>query len=363
MEEPPFINNTTLVFLSLPNNTTEKLLGFALKDYIATIKQIHVVGPLAYVEFKTHQQALKVHQQRSHIEVKKKKIIICWKLTKEVKERNEYNYDLYGLKDDITDESLQLYFENKVNILTLLTGKNVHGNYALMKVNNQQEGEWLLENKDTIQKDIGTDNFELKVHQIKQDDKTNVLVKNLHKDLTETDELINYFLTFGEIDSLKLTEVNEKYNTKALFIKYKTEESANKMIETVNGKDIFSYGLPLTAELLKSKKDYKSEKNKIYYDKRRILETDLKGNSLFIKNIPKQLLSREAFKNYFSRYGELFDYTILIDKRIGYICYNEYDNACDCVAGNHGRMEVQFKEKLYRNPVVDVSPFAKLPFK
>ena len=123
-EEYNFYDNKTLLFLSLPTGTTEQLIIENLHEFTTKIKTIKVEGPLAHIECDSHQTALEIHQKRSNYLIKEKKITICWNLPKELKESTKHNFDLFNLKDEITDESLQLYFNNKITIISLLFHQN-----------------------------------------------------------------------------------------------------------------------------------------------------------------------------------------------------------------------------------------------
>ena len=368
-EEFNFKENKILLLLSLPKNTTEKHIGSALGEYIDTIKEVQLEGPLAYVEFYTHEQALAVHEKRTSIYIKNKHILIVWKLPKEIKESNERNFDLYGLKEDITDEMVQHFFHEHIQILSLLFNHNKkYGNYAIIKVYSDQDVEWIQNNKEMIKEQLGSETFELKEHEMieKQEEKqTNVLIRNIHKDIEMNEELVEYFNQFGTIVSIRLTDVNEKYQTKQLFVNYETEESAQQLIDTVNGKDVFNKELELEASFLKSRREIKAEHSKKYYDTRKLVENEYKNNYLLIKNIPKKYLTYDEFKNYFASFGELIDCTLVKTKFIGYVCYAQHEDAESCVNAKHeGRMFARFKNldgvEHQQSPV---SPLTQLPFK
>ncbi|ELP91513.1 polyadenylate-binding protein, cytoplasmic and nuclear, putative [Entamoeba invadens IP1] len=354
-----FSSNCTLILLSLPYDVKNSDIIYTFQEDATSIEDIQVEGPLAYVVFRNHATPLKIHQTRTFYKVKGKSIKICWKLSKEEISNEEFNYDFFDLKPEATDESVQVCLNAYAQIKSLLFTHSSRGVFSVIKFSSSQDVENVFDNISEIKEKIGSDNFSVKKHEKKAEKCSNVLVKNIHPALIANSEFLEFFKSFGNIESFKLTPVNPEFDAKALYVEYTEENDAKRLIEEVDGKDVFDCDMPLSASLLRSKKEMKGEKNKTYYEKRKVVENDLKDNNVFVKNIRQELGDLENFKEYFMKFGGIFSCKVVPEKKYGFVCFNEHDDAVKCVNAKHGRMYVKFKES---KKDTDIAEWVNKPF-
>ncbi|ELP93530.1 hypothetical protein EIN_060850 [Entamoeba invadens IP1] len=204
--------------------------------------------------------ALNVHIQRSHVRVKGKEKIICWSLTKEQQDSNDFNLNFSGLQEDVDDEYLQICLDEYGHVISQLFKQGQRS--SLVKFLNEEEVQNVFNNRDRIQDEIGGEDFDIEYHSLKPKLKTNVIVNNIHEDLVDNEDFEQWLNYYGDITRYVLRDVQKGYHTKSLLVNFMNEKDAENFIKDVNGKDVFTCDKPLEAKLCKSPNEMKREKKK-----------------------------------------------------------------------------------------------------
>ncbi|ELP85484.1 hypothetical protein EIN_040480 [Entamoeba invadens IP1] len=220
------------------------------------------------VVFCDHETALKIHQTRTKYKFKGKPIEIRWALLQKKVNFEELNFDIFGLNPDATDESVQVCLGAYAQIKCFYFSRNDSGAFCGVKFVSYQDVKNFYDNISIIKKTIGTDNFNVKRYDKKKEEKEwwGVRVRKIHPDLEANDEFYNYFNSFGDIKSLRLTDTNPKFKTKTLYVQYFDENAAKTLIEEIDGKDVFDCDMPLSASFYQTTEKEPKKKNKTYYE-------------------------------------------------------------------------------------------------
>ncbi|KAL3320853.1 Polyadenylate-binding protein 4 [Cichlidogyrus casuarinus] len=147
---------------------------------------------------------------------------------------------------------------------------------------------------------------------LRKSGKGNIFIKNLDKSITSS-ELYDTFEQFGKILSCKLA-IDDKGNSKGFgFVHYETEESAQKAIAYVNGKEIRNRLLYVGPFISKSE--------------RKSTGGAAKFNNCYVKNFGEDM-DDERFKKLFEKYGEIKSACVMrndqgVSKGFGFVCFED----------------------------------------
>ena len=241
-----------------------------------------------------------------------------------IEAEDKYSSVLYvaDLPKETTNEDLQNIF------------KDYHFLYASLNntKNNQTFAQVYIENKDwatkarhelngyIIKPMNGANNtkegkpmrickYEGKGHQVQNNIKQSLLVKNIDNKMTQT-EFYKIFLEYGDIVSGKI-EYDESGKSKGFgYIYYYEEESAEKAKKNINGKKFYDKALEIV-NLIPGKK---------------IKNNDI---TLFVLNIPFNITDKEL-TTIFERFGPV-SYISVSKKGFAYVSFNSFDNAIKCL--------------------------------
>lgn len=108
------------------------------------------------------------------------------------------------------------------------------------------------------------------VSKFEYNEKANLLVKNIDKDVTQKD-LYDLFKEYGEIVSCKLELYNDGKSKGYAYILYSNEEEADKAMSALSDKEINGKKIEILKHEKKDKRDH----------------APAKYNNLFVKNLPK----------------------------------------------------------------------------
>ncbi|ELP89352.1 hypothetical protein EIN_288280 [Entamoeba invadens IP1] len=279
-----FSTNHTLVLSYSSNGVVISDIEDTFLHYKPFIKEISLRNnTMAYIEFIDHKTPLQIHIDRTSYKLKCDSVKIFWRLSKEEIISEEFNYEFYGMSSAITDKSIQEYLGKYAQIKSLNYTSGKRGVFSIIKFSSSEDVENIFENYFKIKDDIGTKKFGIKKHKHDMKSEFNVLVNNIHPDLVVNSEFFQFFRSFGKIVNFYLTEINETYNAKSLYVEYTNKKNVKTLIKNVNGKDVFGCDMPLSACSLTSKNDYYEQKKKTSHDEsKRIIKTEDTDN-LFIQ--------------------------------------------------------------------------------
>ena len=151
--------------------------------------------------------------------------------------------------------------------------------------------------------------YEGKGHQVQNNIKQNLLVKNVDSKMTQA-EFYKIFLEYGDIVSGKI-EYDENGISKGFgYIYYYSEESAEEAKKKINGKKFYDKSLEIV-NLIPGKK---------------IKNNDI---TLFVLNIPFNITDKELTP-IFEQFGPV-SYISVNKKGFAYVSYNSFDNATKCL--------------------------------
>lgn len=151
---------------------------------------------------------------------------------------------------------------------------------------------------------------------LRKSGKGNIFIKNLDKTITPS-ELYDTFEQFGKILSCKLSMDDKGISRGFGFVHYESEESAEKAISYVNGKEI---------------------RNRILYVGPFISRSDRKTpggaakfNNCYIKNFGEDM-DDERFRKLFEKFGEIKSACVMkndqgVSKGFGFVCFDEPSSA------------------------------------
>lgn len=155
----------------------------------------------------------------------------------------------------------------------------------------------------------------ISINERKEDDyKKNLLVKNLHKDIS-AHYFWNYFKVYGDIRSCKLS-IDFAGNSKGFgYVTYYNLTDAEAARKALNGKEL--NGKPLSIEFLQPG-----------------IKKNTKKNNVYVKHIPKENFSNNDLEKIFVHYGELLSVLVAPDRDnpqlnrgFGFVCFKNVDQA------------------------------------
>ena len=192
----------------------------------------------------------------------------------------------------------QVYFENKDWASKARHELNGYILKPMNGANNTKEG-----------KPMRICKYEGKGHQVENNIKQNLLVKNIDDKMTQA-EFYKIFLEYGDIVSGKI-EYDENGISKGFgYIYYYKEESAEEAKKNINGKKFYDKSLEIV-NLIPGKK---------------IKNNDI---TLFVLNIPFNITDKEL-SPIFEQFGPV-SYISVNKKGFAYVSYNSFENATKCL--------------------------------
>jgi len=173
-------------------------------------------------------------------------------------------------------------------------------------------------------------------------EQTNLIINYLPQTLTD-DEFRSMFQSVGPVKSTRIVRDRDTgYSHGYGFVDYENAEDAYRAIETLNGLKL------------------KNKTLKVAYSR---TGEDIKGASLYIANVPRDLTS-EDLKQIFEPFGKIIQSRVAVDKHtnlskgIAFVLYSKNSEAQAAIEGLHekpipGRTEklsVNFTDKNYNKP-------------
>ena len=192
----------------------------------------------------------------------------------------------------------QVYFETKDWATRARHELNGYILKAMNGANNTKEG-----------KPMRICKYEGKGHQVQNNIKQNLLVKNIDNKMTQA-EFYKIFLEYGDIVSGKI-EYDENGISKGFgYIYYYKEESAEEAKKNINGKKFYDKSIEIV-NLIPGKK---------------IKNNDI---TLFVLNIPFNITDKELTP-IFEQFGPV-SYISVNKKGFAYVSFNNFENATKCL--------------------------------
>ena len=145
-------------------------------------------------------------------------------------------------------------------------------------------------------------------------EKANILLKNLDKDLTQS-ELHEQCSKFGSIISCKLETYPDGASRCFAYVQFETEQEATAATEQLNGLEVKGKKVEVIFHQKKDKRDNLQQKY----------------NNLFVKNFPSGT-TEETLSSMFREFGELESVSIPKGengslKDFGYVCFKKPEDA------------------------------------
>ena len=185
--------------------------------------------------------------------------------------------------------------------------------------------------KDKIAKPVRICKYETKSYYTEIDERCNLLVKNLSKDVG-AHLLFKTFRKYGDIRSSKLM-VDFFGNTKGFgFVSfYKVDDSLRAKSE-LDGKEIEGKNIKVN-----------------FLVRGRVHE--IKKNNIYVKEIPKKNFDNKDLENLFSKFGEIKSAIVLKDEKgeskgFGFVCFNKAEDAMK--KGERREALLKRREELYK---------------
>lgn len=145
-------------------------------------------------------------------------------------------------------------------------------------------------------------------------EKANVIVKNVEKDVTQQ-QLFNLFNQFGGVQSCKLESYPDGTSRGFAYVQFETEDQATQAIEKLDGHELNGKKLEVV----------KHEKREARADKTQ------KYNNLFVKNLPKDT-DDNKLRDMFKEFGEIESVHVQRDdnnnlKDYGFVAFKNPEDA------------------------------------
>ncbi|KAF8610010.1 polyadenylate binding protein [Ceratobasidium sp. AG-I] len=168
---------------------------------------------------------------------------------------------------------------------------------------------------------------------------TNVYVKNLDTELTET-EFREMFEPFGTITSAVLTTDNEGKSRGFGFVNYERHEDAEKAVNELNDKDI--KGKILYVGRAQKKTERTNELQRSHEQAKQERQSKYAGVNLYVKNLDDDV-DDEKLRAEFEAFGTITSCKVMrnerdISKGFGFVCFSTPDEATKAVTEMNNKM-------------------------